>query len=330
MGMNIRASLVFLVAFTAANLFSAFSADFNKKTCGGMCMKVLRRSGKVLFRRCRNNTSFANAFTVELDDMKQYGANGKEIKGGRSVSNFKTQDFTVGTLNKSAILQGLKVMKLSLTANLRAQKANLYVDLYVICENGTIKFEEDEIAMKNGSLKFFVKLENYTSSEAKEIELGLVVKGRKGQKPSKDIDIKGSDGNSKKLPRNMPCRKGGKCGKHFRFGSGAKDDDEMSAASKCKINGKFANFSSSDYPKLETTGNKHRLVFRVPADQFSKTIEVDPGVTLGDTIEEDDENVDNKDDKNDKDNKDNKDDAVSLQLNLLLLFVVLAAIFTLN
>ena len=52
---------------------------------------------------------------------------------------------------------------------------------------------------------------------------------------------------------------------------------------------------------------------------------------MGDTIEENDENVDNKGDKNDnKDNKDNKDDAVSVQLNLPLLFVVLAAIFTLN
>lgn len=161
--MTLQASCVFLLTFAAANILLALANDFNGTTCGGMCVKVLGRSGKVLFRRCRNNTSFANAFTVELDDMKQYGANGREIKGGRSVGNFKTQDFTVGTLNKSAVLQGLKAMKLSLTANLRAQKANLYVDLYVICENGTIKFDEDEIAMKNGSLKFFVKVHPHLS-----------------------------------------------------------------------------------------------------------------------------------------------------------------------
>ena len=82
---------------------------------------------------------------------------------------------------------------------------------------------------------FFLKLENYTSSEAKDIELGLIVKGRKGQNPRKDEDIKDSGGKQKKLNRKIPCRKTGKCGKHFRFGSGDDTDDEMSAASKVKF-----------------------------------------------------------------------------------------------
>ena len=79
---------------------------------------------------------------------------------------------------------------------------------------------------------FFLQLENYTSSEAKDIELGLIVRGRKGQNPSKDEDIKGRDSKPK---RKMPCLKVGKCGKHYRFGNGNDTDDEMSAASKVKF-----------------------------------------------------------------------------------------------
>ena len=82
---------------------------------------------------------------------------------------------------------------------------------------------------------FFLQLENYTSSEAKDIGLGLIVQGRKDQNPKKDEDIKGSDGRHKKLNRKMPCRKIGKCGKHFRFGDGNDTDDEMSAANKVTL-----------------------------------------------------------------------------------------------
>ena len=79
---------------------------------------------------------------------------------------------------------------------------------------------------------FFLQLENYTSSEANDIELGLIVQGRKVQNQRKDGDIEDSDGKHKKLNRKMPCRKVGKCGKHFRFGDGSDTDDEMSAANK--------------------------------------------------------------------------------------------------
>ena len=64
-------------------------------------------------------------------------------------------------------------------------------------------------------------------------------------------------------------------------------------------------------------GKKYRITFRVPAN-FSKSIEIDPGVTLGDEL----------DDEDDKDDKEGN--AVSVQLNFLLLFVMLAAIFAFN
>ena len=53
----------------------------------------------------------------------------------------------------------------------------------------------------------------------------------------------------------------------------------------------------------------------------SKSIEIDPGVTLGDEFYYEDDN----DDKDDK-----VRNAVSVQLNFLLLFVMLAAIFAFN
>lgn len=154
-----RRTMTIFFLFTAANVFSAFSADFNKDTCGGMCMKVLGRSGKVLFRRCRNNTNFTDAFTIELDDVKQLKANGNEIRGRRFA--FKTRDFTHGNLNKSAKLQNLKAMKLSVKAHLEGHMADLHVDLYILCQNGTIKFGDDEMEMRNGSLKFFLRVHSY-------------------------------------------------------------------------------------------------------------------------------------------------------------------------
>ena len=148
--------------FSAATLLSAFAADFSDTACGGMCMKVLRRSGKVLFRRCRNNKAFAKAFTVEMDVIKQLGANGTDMGKNRSIDP-KAQDFTMEKLNKSAVLQGLKAMKLSAKAHFKAQKANLHVDIYILCQNGTIKFDDDEIEMKTGSMKLFLKVHNHYS-----------------------------------------------------------------------------------------------------------------------------------------------------------------------
>ena len=45
-------------------------------------------------------------------------------------------------------------------------------------------------------------------------------------------------------------------------------------------------------------GKKYRIAFRVPAN-FSKSIEIDPGVTLGDELDDEDD----KDDKNYEDDK---------------------------
>ena len=91
-------------------------------------------------------------------------------------------------------------------------------------------------------------------------------------------------------------------------------------------------------------GKKYRIAFRVPP-YFSKSIEIDPGVTLGDELDdeddkdgkndEDDKNdKDDKDGKNDEDDKNDKDDkegsGISVHLNLLLLVLMVVAISTCN
>ena len=76
-------------------------------------------------------------------------------------------------------------------------------------------------------------------------------------------------------------------------------------------------------------GKKCRIAFRVPAN-FSKSIEIDPGVTLGDELDDEDD----KDGKNDEDDKNDKDDkegsGISVHLNLLLLVLMVVAISTCN
>ena len=71
---------------------------------------------------------------------------------------------------------------------------------------------------------------------------------------------------------------------------------------------------------VRKVGSRSMIYLQIPAN-LSKSIEIDPGVTLGDEFYYEDDN----DDKDDK-----VRNAVSVQLNFLLLFVMLAAIFAFN
>ena len=52
-------------------------------------------------------------------------------------------------------------MKLSAKTHFKARKAYLCVDICILCHNGTIKFDDDEIEMKNGSMKLFLKVRTH-------------------------------------------------------------------------------------------------------------------------------------------------------------------------
>ena len=147
-------NLSILANFSATNLLSAVAADFNGKTCGGMCIKVLSRSGKVLFRRCRNNKNFVKVFTIEMDTI--WLGKTREIED--LVPKF--QDLTI-TKPKSAVLQNVTAMKLSATAYFKAQKAHLHLDIYTLCQDGAIKFDDDEIVSRNRSMKLFLRVRTH-------------------------------------------------------------------------------------------------------------------------------------------------------------------------
>ena len=119
-----------------------------------MCLKVLSRSGKVLFRRCRNNKNFAKAFTVEMDAIRR--------RGGNEIDELvpKFQDFTFSEL-ESTELEKLKTKKLSATAYFKAQKAYLHLDIYTLCEDGVIKLDDEKIVLRNGSMKLSLRVRTH-------------------------------------------------------------------------------------------------------------------------------------------------------------------------
>ena len=69
---------------------------------------------------------------------------------------------------------------------------------------------------------------------------------------------------------------------------------------------------------VRKVGSRSMIYLQVPAN-LSKSIEIDPGVTLGDEFYYEDDDKD-----------DTVCNAISVQLNFMLLFVMLAAIFAFN
>ena len=72
----------------------------------------------------------------------------------------KFQDFTFSEL-ESTELQKLKAKKLSATAYFKAQKAYLHLDIYTLCEDGVIKFDDEKIVLRNGSMKLFLRVRTH-------------------------------------------------------------------------------------------------------------------------------------------------------------------------
>ena len=74
---------------------------------------------------------------------------------------------------------------------------------------------------------------------------------------------------------------------------------------------------TAGFPKFETRGNKHVLIFRAP--RFNSSIVFDPVATLGDELSEDDDD--------DDDDDEGKDLASSIQLNIFMFLATLASAF---
>ncbi|KAL9963225.1 hypothetical protein ACROYT_G032403 [Oculina patagonica] len=156
--MDGRISCVFLLAFIGANLLSTFAADVDKDTCGGICMKVKGKSGKVAIVRCGKGKKkdYDKAFTFEVDSVKQLGRNGSKV--GKDVNSLANQDFTFSALNRSGSYQGLRATSLNLKAYLKDPQAWLQLSLYIFCQAGNITFGDETFGVENGTLKFFIKV----------------------------------------------------------------------------------------------------------------------------------------------------------------------------
>lgn len=340
--MAVRASYLFFLAFIAVNLISVLAKDFDKETCGGICMKILRKSGKIALLRCPHKggkkPDFAKAFTIEVDQVKQLDEDGKTV--GKPMNSLASQIFSFKPLNKNDYFDGIKAASVELEAYLKDTNGTLRLKAYTFCNAGNSSFGEDTFAVQNGSLKVLIELTNFTfcngsgdksegcsGKPGKDIEIVVTVKSRKGKAPTErkdddDDDYKGNKGGNygdklKKRAPKQPCQKKRYCGKRYRFGNGEYDDDEMSLGTKCKRDGKFENMTG-DYPKFEKRGNKKVLIFK--ASRFMSSIVFDPVTTLGDELSEDD-------DDDDDDDEDDKDVASAIKLNVFMFFAMLAAFF---
>ena len=43
----------------------------------------------------------------------------------------------------------------------KAQKAHLHLDIYTLCQDGAIKFDDDEIVSRNRSMKLFLRVRTH-------------------------------------------------------------------------------------------------------------------------------------------------------------------------
>lgn len=146
---------------TAANLLSAF-ADVDEDACGGMFVKVNKKSGKVFFLRSRRKKDVSKkAFEIALERIKQLGEDGKPV--GKPIESLANQDFNISRLDRSAKLGNLNAAKLDIKAFLKDPQAYVRIELYILCQGGKVTFGDDEIELKNGSMKFYVTVCRFTN-----------------------------------------------------------------------------------------------------------------------------------------------------------------------
>ena len=138
-------------------------ADIDKDTCGGICMKVVGKSGKVAIVRCGKGkkkdfgkADYGKAFTLGVDYIKQLDNDGKSV--GKPLNSLASQDFNISALNSTGSYQGLKAAHLKLKAYLKDPKAWFHVMIYIFCEAGNITFGNETFEVQNGTLKFFMKV----------------------------------------------------------------------------------------------------------------------------------------------------------------------------
>jgi len=144
----------------AVNLFSVLAKDFDNETCGGICMKILRKSGKIALLRCPHKggkkPDFAKAFIIEVNHVKQLDEDGKTV--GKPMNSLASQTFSITPLNKDDYFDGIKAASVELEAYLKDTNGTLRLKAYTFCNAGNSSFGEDTFAVQNGSLKVLIEV----------------------------------------------------------------------------------------------------------------------------------------------------------------------------
>ncbi|XP_068705272.1 skeletal aspartic acid-rich protein 1-like isoform X1 [Montipora foliosa] len=283
-----RFLVALFVAFIALVVASEEEREMQEGKIGFTFDKA---NGRFMFLKRRprgKKPNFAKAgFHLELHSLKQQNGSGGDI--GRSINSFAGQPFHILPLNRTASFQGISAASLEVTTMLKYFHANLSLQLFVFKEEGNITFGNESYGVQNGSIKMFIKLENFTFCDGQKdnqsmckqnevgefLEIAVRVKNRKGATGKKESD-------EEKKKRGGPFKPGeGKkktrircfrCPNIYRFG-----DDEVGTASQCKSDGKFRSLAPG-FPKLIERGTNQLFLFRGP--KFNRTITFDPVVEL--------------------------------------------------
>ena len=145
--------------------------------------------------------------TVNFDYIKELDKDGNAVgstgKKKHSINTFARENFTFPTSGLKSHYQNLSVKHTQFEATISGPGAKLIVDIYVFKEAGNVSTSENEtLEVKQGTIKFNIKLENWTfcgagdnckkgqkAENGSQVEFGIEIKGR--GKPTKKPKAKG-------------------------------------------------------------------------------------------------------------------------------------------
>ena len=152
----------YLLWIVVIGVVGIYAAD-KTVTVGDVTTKVLGQSGKIVIFKESNET---NGIKVTFDFIEELDTNGETIKGQakHSFNTFAPLEFTFSELENSTYASdNVSVTKFSFTATIPidGQDATLTSYVYIFTERGNITVDGESLAVKEGDVKFNVKIENW-------------------------------------------------------------------------------------------------------------------------------------------------------------------------
>ncbi|XP_074606804.1 skeletal aspartic acid-rich protein 1-like [Acropora palmata] len=298
---------------------------------GNIYFRTFKRVGRFVFRRMKTggkkqDLGQTNGFQLELRHLKQKDGSGKDT--GEPITTFANHTFSLSSFNRKAEIQGVKAADIKATTNLKKYHAKLSVRIIIFREEGNVTFGNESYGVQMGTIKLFIKVENFTFCDGRTnrsmcranirgefLEIGIRVRNRKGEAGRQETEDERNkrEGGKKQRLRCFKQRGKNKCPRIFLFGK-----DEVGVASQCETdNGTFIS-QAAGFPKLSGNGNNQMLLFRGP--RFNRTITFDPVMELA-------EDDDGGGDENGGENGDNENHASTMYINVFLFVAVLGTLF---